>query len=195
MGQQIIFVAQPKDAPVTADVLHARPDDASGFGGTWREALVKYNDEPGDNLFRLLAAWQLYDNRSYGHLAESLGVRNLFILSAGWGLIRSDFLTPYYDITFSTAAEPYKRRRLGDPYRDFCMLPATREEIVFFGGKDYLPLFCSLTDEQIGRRTVFYNSSRIPDAPGCRLRRFHTSTRTNWHYECVNAFLDGTIEP
>jgi hypothetical protein len=121
---------------------------------------------------------------------------NLFILSAGWGLIAADFLTPYYDITFSQSAEGYKRRRKSDRYDDFRMLPHdTDEDIVFFGGKDYLPLFCSLTSAIRTTKTVFYNSAQRPQVTGCALKRFDTTTRTNWHYECANAFLDGAVSP
>jgi hypothetical protein len=60
-------------------------------------------------------------------------------------------------------AEGYKRRRKTDRYDDFCMLPGhTDEEILFFGGKDYLPLFCSLTDAIRGTKIVFYNSATTP---------------------------------
>ena len=64
------------------------------------------------------------------------------------------------------------------------------DEIVFFGGKDYLPLLCSLTGEIKGEKTVFYNSAREPQAPGWTLKKFATSTRTNWHYECAAALLE-----
>ena len=74
------------------------------------------------------------------------------------------------------------------------MLPQqTRDEIVFFGGKDYLPLVCELTGAIKTRKTVFYNSGRVPSAPGCTLRRFDTRTRTNWHYECANALPSSTF--
>ena len=62
----------------------------------------------------------------------------------------------------------------------------TDEPIVFFGGKDYLPLFCDLTKNVKAKRTVFYNSGYAPAAQGCALVRFVTTTRTNWHYECAN---------
>ena len=35
---------------------------------------------------------------------------------------------------------------------------------------------------------MFYNSGRAPEAPGCLLERFVTTTRTNWHYECARKF-------
>jgi hypothetical protein len=72
------------------------------------------------------------------------------------------------DITFSPSAEGYKRRRKTHRYHDFRMLPDRADEkILFFGGKDYLPLFCSLTAAIKTGRTAFYNSMR---AAGDRLR-------------------------
>jgi hypothetical protein len=125
---------------------------------------------------------------------DRFGSENVYILSVGWGLIRADFLTPSYDITFSPSADAYKRRRKTDQYDDLRMLRNdTEDDIVFFGGKDYLPLFCSLTDTNRSRKIVFFNSTGIPRLNGCTLKRFETTTRTNWHYECANAFLDGTI--
>jgi len=70
------------------------------------------------------------------------------------------------------------------------MLPVgTSDPIFFFGGKDYVSLFATLTKSISAPKTVFYNSAVSPDAPGCSLKRFETSTRTNWHYECANAFI------
>jgi hypothetical protein len=190
-GKPVVFVAEPQDAPADSAHAYARPDDPSGDGTSWRQALVKYNAEDRDNPLCLYPAWQLYENKTYGRLVDRLGLQKVYILSAGWGLIRADFLTPYYDITFSPSAEKYKRRRKADPYQDFRMLPdTTAEDILFFGGKDYLPLFCSLTDAVQSKKKAFYNSARLPQADGCTLERFETTTRTNWHYECANAFLD-----
>jgi hypothetical protein len=85
-----------------------------------------------------------------------------------------------------------KRRRKGERYRDFCMLPPqVEDEVVFLGGKGYFSLFCSITSSIQSRRTVFFNSAFPLDAPGCTLRKLSTSTRTNWHYECAN-FLRGS---
>jgi hypothetical protein len=50
-----------------------------------------------------------------------------------------------------------------------------------------------MTEAYQGGRIVYYNSGAVPPLRGCRLTRYATSTRTNWHYECANAFLDGKI--
>lgn len=189
-GERVLFVAQPQAAPTAHAYIYARPDDPSDAGMSWRQVLQKYNDQPEGNPLGLYPAYQLYENRTYQRLVDRFGMQKVYILSAGWGLIRADFLTPYYDITYSQSAKGYKRRRKADRYDDFRMLPdRTDDEILFFGAKDYLPLFCSLTNAIRSKKTVFYNSARVPAAPDCQLERFATSTRTNWHYECATLFL------
>jgi len=187
-------VPNPLIAPREHDDVYARPDNLCEDGTSWRQLLLRYNKDPAGNPLRLYPAYQLYENTAYSRLVTRFGVKNVYILSAGWGLICADFLTPAYDITFSPSAAPYKRRRKTDRYEDFPMLPdKTEKEIVFFGGKDYLPLFCALTNTIDSATTVFFNFARVPQYSGCRFRRFETTTRTNWHYECANAFIDGTI--
>jgi hypothetical protein len=188
-------VAKPEPASASANHVYARPDDLSDTGPSWRQLLLAYNEQPNGNPLRLLPAYRLYKNRTYGQLVRRYGVQNVYILSAGWGLIRADFMTPHYDISFSQTADDDKRRRKADHFADFCMLPAKiEEEIVFLGGKDYLPLFASLTNAIRASKTVFYNSLQPPQVAGCKLERFVTSTRTNWHYECAKALIEGSLK-
>jgi hypothetical protein len=195
-GKPVLFVADPSAAPLSDSYGYARPDDPSSLGGSWRDVLVRYNDDPGRNPLSLIPAFQLYTNETYRALAKEFGIDKTYILSAGWGLIPGSFLTPCYDITFTATAENWKRRKKRDTYSDLSMLHVgTDEQILFFGGKDYLPLFTRLTAHVRAARTVFYNSATLPDAPGCRVVRFATKTRTNWHYECANALLRGEITP
>ena len=145
-------------------------------------------------LYLLSHAYRLYKNRAYVDLVERLGTRSVYVLSAGWGLIRSDFLTPQYDITFRGSAQRYKRRRQRDVYLDFCQLQDVGDgPVLFFGGKDYLPLFAKLTADLRAERVVFFNSNTPPQVPGCALVRYETTAKTNWHYGCVCAFLDGRL--
>lgn len=191
----VMFVADPARAPLRSAVLHARPDDAAEDGRRWRDHLLSYNRQPGNNPLGLLPAWRLYDHKAYGKLVERYGEANIFILSAGWGLIRADFLTPAYDITFSARADAFKRRHhTRDAYEDLNMLEGRdNEPVAFFGGKDYFDLFCRLTERYAGRRIAVFNSSPKPQAHGVRFVRYRTTTRTNWHYEAVNAFLNGAF--
>ena len=193
-GTPVVFVADPLKAPASEACIYARPDDPSDRGLSWRDLLLQYNKTPDENPLGLFRAFALYENRIYGELVEQFGLDKTYILSAGWGLINAGFLTPYYDITFSPSAEPYKRRKKTDNYRDLCLLPANaHDEIIFFGGKDYLPLFCSLTASKKTPKRVFYNSKSLPSAPGCSLEKFETTRMTNWHYECAEAFLNDKL--
>ncbi|SFK18318.1 MULTISPECIES: hypothetical protein [Falsiroseomonas] len=59
---------------------------------------------------------------------------------------------------------------------------------------DYRPLFDALTAGQDGRRIVFFNSLTEPAIFGCDLRRFPTTRRTNWHYDCAIALATGALK-
>lgn len=126
-GRKVLFVADPASAPPGDPVLYRRPDDPAPSGRSWRDMLEDYNrNRRADNPLGLLPAWKLYENAAYGALAGRFGTDNLFILSAGWGLVAGGFLLPKYDITFSSSAkgeDAYKRRRRGDRgYRDFAAI-------------------------------------------------------------------------
>ncbi len=196
-GKPVKFVAQPDPAPADG-YSYARPDDESGQGGTWREMLLQYNNENGANPLGLARAFELYRPPVYQALAQQVGTKKLYILSAGWGLIRADFLTPDYDITFSAQARnehAYKRRKRADRYEDFCMVPPEGDEpVLFFGGKDYLPLFTALTSALRAPRVVYYRSEDKPHIPGCVPVRYSTPRSTNWHYECAETFIAGDLD-
>jgi hypothetical protein len=193
-GTPVELVAVPKAAPPSTH-LYARPDDLREDGQSWRQILLDYNERAGSNPLRLLRAFELYQNETYRRLVRRFGVEHVYIVSAGWGLIRADFLTPAYDITFSISAEHYKRRKQTDRYNDFAMIPAdTADDVIFLGGRDYLPIFCKLTREIRSRKLIFFNSSLEPKIDGYVMRRYETSTRTNWHYECAAALLNGSIQ-
>ena len=192
-GKPVYFVADPATAPQD-DTIHARPDDLSDSGETWRQTLLAYNSADGSNPLGLCRAFELYKPPIYARLAEYVGPDRLYILSAGWGLIPAVFLTPDYDITFSSSAERYKRRRRSDRYSDFNFLPAeSTEPLIFLGGNDYLPMFCALTRTYAGPKTVYYRSATRPELPGYELKPYSTARRTNWHYECAEALIRGGL--
>ena len=196
-GKPVMFFGNPQTAPSHPDYRYAKPDDLADDGNSWRDRLLAYNEKhqgSGDNPHNLLPAWQLYKHKAYGKLVDKYGDKNVYILSAGWGLIPASFLTPNYNITYSQQAEPYKRRRKKDLYKDFCLLPrGGADRLVFFGGKDYLESFCGLTEDHGGERIAYYNTGTVPDAKGVILKKYNTTTKTNWHYECAQAFMDGRI--
>jgi len=193
-GARINFVAHPECAPAMRDRGYARPDDTTVNGKSWRELLLDYNRE-GRRDLGLLPAYRLYTAPIYSRLVERLGTQRVYILSAGWGLIRADFLTPYYDITFSAVkpGDTYKRRTGKDYFSDFRLPEHVDDDLMFFGGEVYRALFCALTNSVTGTRTVFSLSDSPIAAPGCTVRHFRTRRQTNWHYQCAESFLSGTL--
>jgi hypothetical protein len=193
-GRRVAFVAHPELAPRDAGILYARPDDVYDDGQSWRKRLLAYNEELTGNPLGFLQAYRLYHHNAYRVLVERFGLTRVFVLSAGWGLIPAAFLIPDYDITFSASADPWKRRHKEDRYDDFRMIADDEDQIVFVGGKDYLPLFCHLTAPLRGAKTVFFNSRRRPDLPhGFTPIPYSTKTRTNWHYECALDLAAGKV--
>ena len=200
-GKTVRFVAHPEIMPDDArdaDCIYARPDDISDTEISWRQQLSEYNQEyrrSGRNPYGLLQAYELYSHPIYRELVEAYGPGHVFILSGGWGLIPAGYLTPQYDITFSTQAEKWKRRGKRDLFRDVCHIPeGFKGTIEFFGGKDYARIFAELTQSIECRKIVRYNSTTPLSAPGCELRKYQTSARTNWYYQCARQFIRGEIE-
>ncbi len=143
-GRKVLFVAHPELLEEGKSILHVKPDDIiSGTNLSWRDELLRYNESPGSNPLNLLPAWKLYKNKTYELLARKYGTDRLYILSAGWGLVRADFLLPAYDITFSYVdkKDKFKQRRKKDHYNDFRMLSASSDQpVIFFLAKNYVPL-------------------------------------------------------
>ena len=195
-GREVHFVAHPDDVPPEPDLVHARPDDLSETGETWRERLLTYNANPAGNPLGLLPAYELYNNRVYQQLAGHIGTDRMFILSAGWGLIRADFLTPGYDITFRRDGKAGAQRTSSDRFDDWIMVDEESEDpLLFLGGKSYLPFFCELTDQCRCRRIAYHNLMVPPRCERVEVRRFETNTRMNWHYGAARALIDGRLAP
>lgn len=194
-NQNILFVANPNIAKETSGYIYYSPINLSEKNITWSKELSNYNKQ-NENHHHLLPAYELYDNNIYREIVKKIGVKNVFILSAGWGLIRADFLIPNYNITFSknNKIKAEFKRDKKDDYPDLCHVPLdSTDDLVFFGGKDYQPLFDKLTAKYRGSRIVFYNSVNHPKMENCRFQKYETRQRTNWHYSCAKELLEGTL--
>jgi hypothetical protein len=199
-GADVLFVIRPDLCPGDgqSSIYYCRPDDPVEPGlGTWRETLVAYN-RSGENPYGLSAAADLYRPAVYRSLVSAFGRENIFILSAGWGLIRSDFLTPDYDITFSTQAPDWARRpkQLVEPLTDLNHLASSRmspaEPIHFFGGRDYLPLLRALTTG-LAAKIVVHHKGSPPAYSGFTYEAFCCNRNQNWHYAAADAFINATL--
>jgi hypothetical protein len=128
----------------------------------------------------------------YQDIVRRCGWENVFILSAGWGLIRSDYLTPYYDITFSSQGKPWSRRGQHDHYKDFARLQESDispdETVYLFAGGDYLRLYYSLTQNLKVRKVIYGGQGNHEGYKYIPYRTF-----TNWHYSCARDFIEGSI--
>ena len=92
---QVLFVAAPELALRDSAIVYRRPDECAPSGITYRQMLVDYNrHDRKDNPFGLLTVWRLYKNDTHQWLVEHLGISNVFILSAAWGLVAADYLLP-----------------------------------------------------------------------------------------------------
>ena len=187
-GERIEFVAVP-DGPCPDGRRYCRPDDEIGPGqGTWRAYVEEYNKrhefaDQGKTQDELVPAAELYKpQRPYHDLYERLADKcDCFILSAGWGLIRSTFLTPYYNITFGPPQRRPKQEqdvpewcrhwkrirrkfRVHTFFKDFNHLKervvSPTEQLHFFGGDAYRELFCLLTDGMPAKKILYYYCPR-----------------------------------
>jgi hypothetical protein len=202
-GRPIRFVAHP-DGAEEPDGTYARPDAPSDISGrTWRGLVVEYNlshEGRPNNPLGLLPAYMLYRPPThpdlYREAVRVLGAQQVYILSAGWGLVRATYLLPCYDITFSHQADRYKRRGARDVYRDFAHLDEVgRKRVVFFGGISYHDALVDLTKlVRAADKALFFNSAQEPNLPGWRTKRYTSLVKRNWHYPCLAEFLRGDLE-
>lgn len=127
-----------------------------------------------------------------------------FVRWCGWGLIRANFLTPYYDITFDTQADAYKIRHRSDRFADYNHLAeagvSKHETIYFFGGITYLPLFYRQVDDLAARKMVYYTTEKAVTLPSKYVyTRYDVEmgekrpNYRNWQYRCGGEFIDGRL--
>jgi hypothetical protein len=184
----------------TALVNEYRPDDCvPGENKTWKKYLVE--EQLDTNLKK---AYQLYTRNEYSSLYNKFK-KSFYILSAGWGLVNSEFRLPKYDITFSIGNKvPLNTRRnknliLSPVYDDFNQLNANdKEDIIFIGGKEYLNLFFKLTQNLDNRKIIFYFGANNLPMPNRNKKSFifinyPSNNNRGWHYEVARYFCNYII--
>lgn len=194
-GEEVFFVAHPERYDLQGKCY--RPDDfREGTTSSWRAYLNSYNQQ-GSNPNHLFPAGELYKAPIYLALVREFGATNVFILSAGWGLVRSDYLLPYYDITFSNQGKPYSKRRPSDRFEDFNQLSDVSiepdETIYFFGGQSYLTLYQKLTQNITTRKIIYHSHGSTIQIQGYTCIPSPYPGSRNWHYQCAQGFIDGMI--
>ena len=195
----ITFVAQPNG------VNTFLPDgDIPNLNMTWRD----YVTNNQNNNVIPFKSYQLYIHGVYQNLFNFFRYR-LFILSAGWGLVKAEFRLPNYNITFSSSAKPeYKRvfNNLDPSFNDFndltynhnVGLNSENEDIVFIGGRTYIKQFIARTDG-IGKNKIIYHFGNEPLVvlPDNFFYVQYVPNNPNnyrtWHYELAQKYADGEI--
>ena len=200
-NQRVKFVVQPKHRSEETDDFPARPDERMpNRTTTWREQLVEYNDTfraTGQNPLGLKQAFELYAPKgytAYSDLLRHFSASNMYILSAGWGLVRADFLLPDYDITFRIQDTPewcVRKPADAELFHDFAHLTpdvVSNDELVyFFGGGSYLQFFFTATSTLPVKRVVYYSAKTVPDPKKCRGIKYDGKGMT-WMYRCASDF-------
>lgn len=185
-NQNINFVA----APLPGRLDQRAPWDEIIPGGkrTWIDCVADYNNLGHLNDLDVTAgvgvshggclfcSGTLYRNRIYSDIISRIGFHGLYILSAGWGLVRADHRIPNYDITFSADGNtppharitPRERARNKPKLRPQYLPPITANHNQVFAGLRYVDFFNIIfpqNDYGIERpngrvRTYFYAAAR-----------------------------------
>lgn len=196
-GEAINFVSHANEfAPI--DQLNFHPDDlVPNENFTWRELVAQQ-----ENRDDLLSSYILYKPNIYNVLYQHYG-NDLFIFSAGWGIVRADYKLPKYNITFSTKNNipPYAKRN-NNFFDDFNQLEEIdeNERILFIAGKDYVFPFCELTEHLPNEKIIIYkshdvlNNNQYLNNNNFIFRQYQTNTRTNWHYEYAKRLITNEVE-
>jgi hypothetical protein len=162
---------------------------------SWRDYLEEHQEDKN-----LKMAYELYSRNEYQSLYEKFG-NSFYILSAGWGLVSSEFKLPNYDITFSGNANIGVRRSKNinnlPIYNDFNQLDINdNEDIIFIGSASYLPHFYSLTYNLPNRKLIFFfgQGNNLPqpivNQNTFEFINFPSLNNRSWHYELANLLCE-----
>jgi hypothetical protein len=197
-GLTINFVSHV-DHAVDRSVIQVHPDNLIPDDViTWRELISLQEAQKN-----LIPAHLLYRPSIYNDLYQNFG-NDLFIFSAGWGIVRADYKLPKYDVSFSRRSNVplYAKRRPGEVFNDFNQLVGINEgeRIIFIGGGDYILPFCELTMNLPNEKVVIYKNvnavNRLPylNIDSFTFLLYDTNLRTNWHYVFAKKLINEQIE-
>lgn len=178
---------------------------------TWIDCVQAFRCQIGWDIFEhagisisgsglLTECGRLYLPDAYSALVNRLGKENVYILSAGWGLVRADAGIPKYDVTFSAGQDvlPYARvtpqSRSKSPSISDDM--PGNDEIHFFITPKYMEYWSqSFSGKDSDRqRYVFHWKKGAKNLPagiheGNVIWHELGDMRMNWHYAAVYRFL------
>jgi hypothetical protein len=197
-GQPINFISRVNEV-IENPGNYFHPDDLiPNENSSWRDVITQQEIRHDLN-----PAHELYQDPIYNSLFDHFGI-DLFIFSAGWGLVRADYKLPRYDVTFSNRQRTpnYTRRDNNDHFNDFNQLLGLNPEevLLFMGGMDYVMPFYGLTENMPNEKIIVYrNQNLLDNLPNLDINNFQflyyqTNRRTNWHYEFAKRLINNEIE-
>lgn len=204
-GETLSFIATPEEG----EQNQVRPwDNVPGMNATWVSCVRAFNGLSNDHDWdtfvdagitldqgnaQMYQAGQLYRPQEYHDLVEKLGKENVYILSAGWGLVRSDRLLPDYDITFSNGARKtnkYITPKCRSDKQSLHPIIEGDNPVHLFITPNYLDYWDRTFAESFEAHDVLLHWHR-PDTSRYRIELHDCGGRkTNWHYTAVNQFLE-----
>jgi hypothetical protein len=197
-GNIINFISHKNQLP-NGSGLYFHPDDfIPNENTTWRELIAQQEIRKD-----LLPTYELYRPKIYNSLYQTFG-EDLFIFSAGWGIVNAGYKLPKYNITFSRGNNIpfYAVRNYEAGFNDFNQLENidVNDKIILIAGKDYVFPFCQLTNHLPNAKIIIYKNAEIlknnPYLNHNNFKFFHyvTNRRTNWHYEFADRLINNQIE-
>jgi hypothetical protein len=203
-GNAVHFVVKPRD-----EQKDKRPwDQIPGSDKTWIDCVKAYNETggaiPGEYIKlnigtedgrQLMQCGNLYKHPVYSELMAACGLRNVYILSAGWGLVRADKYIPNYNITFNPSGDHSVRIGVKDRLQYPFMSDEIPDngEINLFISRAYV-LYWSHLYLGIVQRTVLHwrLGQELPDGQYRTVIKHDCGNqRTNWHYTAARQFIAG----
>ena len=189
-GENLFFCANPNLAnDKIQNYIHPDENFPNNKYKTWRDWLNAQQKEKD-----ILESYKLYKHKIYGELYNKYE-NNLYIFSAGWGIVKSSFKLPKYDITFSQGSniESFKKRTSKSPtFFDYNHLKNLNpnEEIIFIGGSKYIEPFCELTKNLPNKKIIIFKSKlskqieKYYNKDNFQFKEYLGIEKpyTNWHY-------------
>lgn len=194
-SKEICFVSQPKAN--TEKKIFVTPDEAiMNENLTWRSIINKQ-----ENRNDLTKAYELYKHEIYKMLYEKFK-NNLYIFSAGWGIVSAEFKLPDYDITFSSGKKIQEctKRKKEQHFDDFNHLNGVdkNEKIIFIGLEKYLNSFLSLVAKLPNEIIIFHKNKNTLSLKGTsekiKFKKFERGTNRKWHYLCAEELIKNKLD-
>ena len=198
-GKIVNFVAQPQVCQETSCSVYVNPNQIidQNKNITWFDKLKEYNKEyveTGDNPYNLFKAVELYRNAIFNHIKQRIGSENIYILSAGWGIVKGSYLLPDYNITFSGAHNNKEWRDINLEWQDMNHLddpPSNINDLHIFCTANYHPLLKRLLGGKIRKDAkITIHTNLYMDVDNYKYEEFFPTGNTNWQYACAKDFIN-----